>query len=283
MADPLDGLRALLGDRLLTDPAVLAENASDFGRLLQAPPLAVARPGSTAETAAVVRWAGAAKVPLVARGKAHSQSGLSLGAGAVVLDLSGMASVGRPDPGTGDLEAGGGALWRDVAAAALAAGRIPPVLTNNLGVSVAGTLSVAGLGISSFRHGCQGDQVASLEVVTGAGDVVACSAEKERDLFDAVRSGLGTCGVITRATLRTVACLPRVRTYFLLYDDLPSLMKDARRLMEEGRFGYLEAWCVPCPQGFRKTDGVPVPFAQWFYPLHVSVEFRPGEAPDAVT
>jgi FAD/FMN-containing dehydrogenase len=280
VAEPLSDLRALLGARLVEDPAVLAENATDFGRLLQAKPRAVARPADAAEVAAVVRWARGAKVPLVTRGKGHSQSGLSLAEGAVVLDLSGIAAVGRPDPSTGDMSVGGGALWRDVAAAAAAVGRTPPVLTNNLGVTVGGTLSVAGLGISSFRFGCQGDQVAEMEVVTGAGEVLVCSAEKERELFDAVRSGLGLCGVVTRAVLRTVPALPQVRTYYLLYDDLPSFLKDARLLMTEERFGWLEAWCVPCPQGFRKVDGVPTPFAQWFFPLHASVEFRPGETPD---
>lgn len=280
MADPLADLRTLLGPRLVEDAAALEENSTDFGRILRMRPLAVARPESAAETAAVVRWARATKVPLVSRGKAHSQSGLSLAAGAVVLDLANLASVGTPDPASGTVEAGGGAEWRAVVAASLPAGLVPPVLTNNLGVTVAGTLSVAGLGISSFREGCQGDNVLEMEVVTGAGDVVTCSPERERDLFDAVRSGLGLCGVITRARLRLVPAKPQVRTWYLLYDDLPSFMKDARTLMADGRFGYLESWCVPCPQGFRKVEGVPTPFAQWFFPLHASVEFSPDAAPD---
>ncbi len=280
MPDPLADLRAMLGPRLIEDAALLAECATDFGRLLKKAPRAVARPADPAEVAAVVRWARAAKVPLVTRGKAHSQSGLSLAEGAVVVDLAGLASVGGPDPARGRIDAGGGALWRDVAAAALAAGTIPPVLTNNLGVTVGGTLSVAGLGISSFRHGCQGDNVLEMEVVTGAGEVVTCSPEKERDLFDAVRSGLGLCGIVTRATLRLVPAAARVRTWYLLYDDLPSFMKDARTLMTDGRFGWLESWCVPCPQGFRKVDGVPSPFAQWFFPLHATVEIDPAAPPD---
>jgi cytokinin dehydrogenase len=154
------------------------------------------------------------------------------------------------------------------------------VLTNNLGVSVGGTLSVAGLGIASFREGCQGDQVLELEVVTGAGDRVLCGPDREKELFDAVRSGLGLSGVIVRAVLRLVAAKPMVRTHYLLYDDLPSLMKDGQELMTKHRFGYLESWCVPCPQGFRKVGGAPTPFAQWFFPLHASVEFDPASPPD---
>ena len=280
MPDHLQDLRTLLGSRLIEDPAVLGENTTDFGRLIQAKPLGVARPASVAEVAAVVKWARSSKVPLVTRGKGHSQSGLSLAADAVVLDLAGLASIGKPDAAAGSIEVGGGAQWRDIVAASLPAGLVPPVLTNNLGVSVGGTLSVAGLGIASFREGCQGDNVLEMEVVTGAGEVVVCSATKERELFDAVRSGLGLCGVITRATLRLVPAKPKVRTWYLLYDDLPSLMKDARLLMTDGRGGYLESWCVPCPQGFRKVDGVPTPFAQWFFPLQLSAEFAPDAPPE---
>jgi FAD/FMN-containing dehydrogenase len=273
-------LRTLLGPRLVEEPAAVGEASVDFGRLIKKVPKAVARPKDTAEVAAVVKWARGAKIPLVTRGQGHSQSGLGLAEGAVVLDLSSINSVGAPDKATGTVDVGGGALWRDIAAKSLAAGLIPPVLTNNLGVSVGGTLSVAGLGIASFRRGCQGDQVEELEVVTGAGDVVVCGPGKEQALFDSVRAGLGLCGVVTRARLRLVPVLPKVRTYYLLYDDLPSFMKDAKTLMTDGRFGYLESWCVPAPQGFRKVDGVPTPFAQWFFPLHASVEFEPGQVPD---
>jgi cytokinin dehydrogenase len=276
----LAGLRAILGDRLLTDAAALEANSSDFGRILKKPPVAVARPSSTGEVVKLVRWARGAKVPLVSRGQAHSQCGLSLLEKGVVLDTSLLNHIGAPDAAALRIDVGGGTIWRDVAAAALKAGLQPPVLTNNLGVSVGGTLSVAGLGIASFRHGCQGDNALELEVVTGAGDVVVCGPGKDQDLYDAVRSGLGLCGVLTRATLRLVPAKPRIRTHYLLYDDLPSFMKDAETLMTDGRFTHIESWCVPCTQGFKKVNGVPTPFAQWFFPLHASVEFDPASPPD---
>ncbi|HEU4396047.1 MAG TPA: FAD-binding protein, partial [Planctomycetota bacterium] len=162
MSDPFRELRTLLGDRFSEDAAALGERVSDFGRILKKPPRALARPATTAELVSLVKWARGAKVPLVARGQAHSQSGLSLADAAVAVELAGdLAAVGAVDAGKGTIEAGGGAIWRDVATKAAAAGTIPPVLTNNLGVTVGGTLSVAGLGVASFRHGCQGDQVAA--------------------------------------------------------------------------------------------------------------------------
>ncbi|MHC4922588.1 MAG: FAD-binding protein [Planctomycetota bacterium] len=280
MAADLSALRELLGDRLLEDEATLADCSSDFGRIFENRPLAVARPANSDEVARLVRWARDTGVKVVSRGQAHNQSGLSTGAGCVVLQTEGMNDIGDPDPASGTIRVGAGAIWRDVVAKTLAAGLVPPVLTNNLGVSIGGTLSVAGLGIASFREGCQGDQVLEMEVVTGAGDVVTCSADAETDLFDAVRSGLGLNAVITAATLRLVKAPKQVRTHYLLYDDLPSLMKDSEALMANGPFEYLESWCVPCPQGFRKVEGVPTPFAQWFFPLHASIGWDDEEPND---
>jgi hypothetical protein len=58
-----------------------------------------------------------------------------------------------------------------------------------------------------------------------------------------------------------------------LYDDLPTLMRDERTLMERNQVSALESWCVPCPQGFRQGPMGPQVFAEWFFPLHVTMEY----------
>src|SRR6185369_6510598 len=113
----------------------------------------------------------------------------------------------------------------------LAQGLVPRVLTNNLNVTIAGTLSMAGLGVASFRYGTQADNAVELQVVTGTGKIVVCSREENRELFDAVRCSLGQFGIITRAKVRLRRCKPKVRKYYLLYDDLGALMADAKRVM----------------------------------------------------
>ena len=128
-----------------------------------------------------------------------------------------------------------GVIWRDLVAASLEKGLVPRVLTNNLGVQISGTLSMAGLGVASFRYGTQADNVVELEVVTGTGEIVTCSRERNRDLFDVVRCGLGQFGVITRATVRLRRAKSVVRKYFLLYDDLGTLMEDMKRVMDPGK------------------------------------------------
>jgi cytokinin dehydrogenase len=166
----------------------------------------------------------------------------------------------------------GGVTWRTLLGGCAQLGLSPPVLTNNLDVTVGGTLSTAGLGVASWREGTQADNCVELEVVTGDGEIMRCSHQVNRELFDAVRAGMGLFGVITEARLKLRRQKTGYRSFYLLYDDLPALLNDCQLLMNEERFDYLEAWCTPCPQGFKNVGSERRAFAQWFYPLHATIE-----------
>lgn len=282
-------LRALLGDRFVEREALLRTYRSDFGRIAEGRPRAAAIPTSDEEVRRVVQICAEAGVGLVARGNAHSQSGQAVRAGGVVLDMTGLNRVLEVDDARGTVTCDGGASWQQVVDETLARGWIPPVLTNNLDATVAGTLSTAGLGVTSFREGTQADHVERLEVVTGTGELRSCSRSENPELFDAVRAGLGQFGVIARATLRLRRTDPRIRKYFLLYDDLATLLGDIDELLgDPDRFRAMEAWCSPCVQGTHRIgpgmnlgEGHQV-FAAWFFPLHLSIEYT-DDPPDTDT
>jgi cytokinin dehydrogenase len=276
-------LRTLVQGEVLDDSAAREAHSGDFGRMIRRVPAVVVRPASTADVAAVVGYARRSRVPVSTRGEAHTQTGQSLTDGGILLDMTSMAAVasidaGGPDGPTADCEAG--LKWETLVRRTLAQGLIPPVLTNNLGVTIGGTLSVAGLGVASFRHGAQGDNVIEIEAVTGAGDIVVCGPGNNPDVFDAVRSGLGQFGVITRARLRLRPARAKARTWYLLYDDLHAAMRDMQIVIDEERADNVESWCVPCPQGFRWAGQTKEAFAAWFYPLHLTAEFDPAAPPD---
>jgi FAD/FMN-containing dehydrogenase len=280
-------IKEALGERILLDPEVRDQYRSDFGRLVDHEPGAVARCTSAEEVAEVVRFCRDKHIPIVPRGQAHTQSGQATSRGGIVLDTSSMAVIHDIDEAGETATVDGGVVWRDLVAATLPLGLVPRVLTNNLGVSIAGTLSMAGLGVASFRYGAQVDNVVELEVVTGAGEIVTCSPTQNRDLFDVVRSGLGQFGIIVRAKIRLRRCKPRVRMYYLLYDDLATFMADVEGIMRPGSvWTSIESWCTPCLQGMKHIgEGLDLgegmqTFAQWFYPVHLTVDLDEGETVD---
>lgn len=286
-ADALRELKDVLGDRILLDEEVRALYRSDFGRTVDRLPAAVARCTSAEEVAEVVRFCRERKIPVVPRGQAHTQSGQATSEGGVLLDTSVMNRIHEVNEEEETATCDAGVVWRDLVTATLEKGMVPRVLTNNLGVQISGTVSMAGLGVASFRYGTQADNVLELQVVTGTGEIVTCSREQNRELFDVVRCGLGQFGVLTRAKIRLRKCKSTVRKYYLVYDDLGALMEDAKKVMDPGNstFSSLESWCTPCLQGIKKIgEGMELgegmqTFALWLFPFHVTVEFNPGEEP----
>jgi len=269
--DALNKLQALLGDQVVTDRDILEEVSTDFGGLIQKQPRAVVIPQSATDLSQILQVATEDRWPVSTRGSAHSQSGQSLTQNGFLLDMTGLNKIGKA--GNDSVWVDSGVTWGDLVKELMPLGLIPPVLTNNLNVTIGGTLSMAGLGVASHRYGTQADNVEALEVVTGAGDLVTCSATENQDLFDCSRCGLGQFSVITRAKIKLRRFKPRVRTYYLLYDSIEALMTDQTRVLSDLRFDFVEGWCSPCPQGLRKMGETKVPFAQWFYPAHLTIEY----------
>jgi len=257
--------RAHLEGMLSCEREACAAAAQDFGAIISRQPSAVFRPGSAADIAGLLRWAGSHGLRVAARGQGHSVYGRAQAENGVVIWMDALNSIHGVEADR--VVVGAGATWKSVLEATLARGLTPPVLTNYLGLSIGGTIAVGGIGGSTSRHGMQTDHVIELEVVTGEGSVVTCSAGSGTKLFDAVRGGLAQCGVITRAALRLVRAPRRVRRYQFFYPNLASLVVDQQGALADNRFSQLQGAVIPDAGG------------GWRYQLEGAV-FHDGGIPD---
>lgn len=279
-APDVDALRATVDGVVMPGASAHDEFVTNFGHIHYWRPTVVVKPTSIQDVQAALSWAKQHGLTVSTRGAAHSQSELAINQGGVLLDMKAMARILAVDPAAATVTVEPGAIWRDVVARVYRQGLIPPVLTNNLSVTVGGTLSVAGIGVSSFRYGAQADNVEELEVVTIDGALHHCSRREKPELFWGVLSGLGQLAIIVKAALRLRRPRAMTRTYYLLYDDVRRFMEDSRTAMDSGRWDYIESWCAPCPQGLKWVNGIRQPFARWFFPTHLTVEFDPAAPPD---
>jgi cytokinin dehydrogenase len=260
---PLDG-------ELLLDETTRAEYAQDYGQIVHEKPIAVLKPKSVEDISRMIRFARRHGIRIAARGQGHLPFGQAQVRAGLVIDLRSLRTVHAIS--SDRLEADAGIQWRGLIKAALTGGLTPPVLTSFLGLTVGGTLSIGGIGTTSYRDGAQVDNVIELEVVTGEGAVLTCSEMQNRDLFEAVLAGQGQCAIITKAVVRLVPALSTVREYVLRYPDLKTLMHDATLLSSDqsgdGRFDGVVAWLIPLPGG------------DWGYFLISTRNFTPPDAPD---
>ncbi len=280
MASLQDALGRRVRGAVLCGDRIPPDRATNFGHVIHAIPRLLLQPANADDVAAAVQFARENRLTLSTRGSGHSQSWVGVNDRGMLLDMTSLGSVGEVDEESLTIDVGGGAIWGDIVRALAPRGVAPPVLTNNLNVTVGGTLSIAGIGVASFRHGTQGDQVAELDVVTGAGELVTCGPERHPDLFWGTVAGLGQCGIITRARLKLRRVKPMTRTYYLLYDDVHRFLDDSRAAMASEVWDHLESWASPSPQGTKPVSGRRQVFARWFFPFHLTVEFDPGSPPD---
>jgi cytokinin dehydrogenase len=232
---------------LRTDETLLEEAGADFGHIVRRRPAAVLQPRNAAEIADFLEFARRRRLPVAARGRGHSTHGQAQAAGGVVVDLRGLAALG---PVAGDrITVGAGASWHDVLTETLRHGLTPPVLTDYLGVSVGGTLSVGGIGGAAHRHGVQTDTVLDLEIVTGDGAIHTVTPDQP--LGRAALAGLGQCGIITRATLRLVPAPETVHRHLICYPSIGELAAAQRRFLRAGTFDYLEGQILAGADGWQ--------------------------------
>ena len=221
-----------------TDAASLARAARDFGGLVVRPPLAVVTPRDIGEVVSAVGFANANRLPVSVRGQGHTTRGQSLATDGIVIDTGALASI-RLDGS--HVVVGSGARWDAVLALTVEQGKTPPVLTDYLGLSVGGTLSVGGVGGQSFARGLQTGNVSELTVVTGKGEVITCSPTSNGELFDGCLGTLGQCAIIVDAKLSLVDAPARARVLELSYRDAASMLLDQQLCAESGRFDYILA------------------------------------------
>lgn len=239
--------------------------AQDYGRIVHERPYAVLHARTAEDIVRAVQYARRSGLSIATRGQGHQPFGQAQVRGGIVIDMRRLAALHalRGD----QLEVEAGATWRSVVSAAAPRRRTPPVLPALLDLTVGGTLSIGGVGLSAFRYGAQVDQVTQLQVVTGAGEVVRCSEREHSDLFAAALAGQGQCAIITRAVLRLVEAQPFLREYLLEYADLQTLLQDEARLVDEQRFDGVVALIRQSDQG-------------WTFALNAIRQFTPPDTPD---
>ena len=203
----LRGLNEKMGDRLfLADDGARRRSAATSAAWSIACP---ARWRAAPPPRRWPRWCATAAqhgMPIVPRGQGHTQSGQATNDGGVLLDTSAMRRIHEIDAVGLTATCDGGVVWRDLVAATGAEGLVPPVLTNNLGVSSPARPRWPASASRASATAARPTTRSSSRWSPATGEIVVCSREPNRELFDVVRCGFGQFGIITRVKTRLRRC-----------------------------------------------------------------------------
>lgn len=178
-------------------------------------PMAVVRPSTGDEVAAILRAASATSVTVVPYGAGSGVVGAVVNTGQFIsLDVSGLTADPIFHDDRGEVTVGAGVLASALEAAANARGRRIPHYPQSLGLaSIGGLVATRSSGTFSSKYGNIEDLLVALEVVLPDGSTVRTKASPRSStgpsLAQLFVGSEGTLGVITSVTLRT---LPQAAT-----------------------------------------------------------------------
>ncbi|KAM7530045.1 hypothetical protein LguiB_033455 [Lonicera macranthoides] len=225
--------------------------ATDFGNIHHHPPAAVLHPKSVSDISTTIKhifqMGPTSSLTVAARGHGHSLQGQAQTHQGVVIDMESLQGE-KMYFHTGErpyVDVPGGHLWINVLHESLKHGLAPKSWTDYLHLTVGGTLSNAGFSGQAFRHGPQINNVYQLEVVTGTGEVITCTEQRNADLFYGVLGGLGQFGIITRARISLEPAPSMVKWIRVLYSDFTTFSNDQEQLiLSKHSFDYIEGFVL---------------------------------------
>ena len=138
------------------------------------------------------------------------------------IHVSGLDQILSIDAEAKTCVAEPGVPFSRVVEATLALGLIPTVVPELEGITLGGAVAGCSVESMSYKYGGFHDGCLEYEIVTGAGEVLTCSREREPLSFQMIHGSYGTLGVLTRLTFRLVKALPYVRMEYRAFPDARS-------------------------------------------------------------
>jgi FAD/FMN-containing dehydrogenase len=235
-----------------------------YNGMIDRRPAVIAYCADEADVAAALRYGIEHGLRIAIRGGGHNGAGLGSVDDGLVIDLSQMNDI-TVDAAASMARVGGGALLKDLLDATHQHGLTVPV--GIIGTTGVGGLTLGGgMGHLTRGLGLTIDNLVAATVVLADGSIVQTDAEREPELFWALRGGGGNFGVVTSFSFR---CHPLTTVLAgpVLYDiddaaDLLAWYRDALPELPDDVSGFFAFLSIPPGPPFpeelhlRKVCGV---------------------------
>lgn len=275
-----DDLAAAIGaEHVLADPDLTAGYTTDWTRRYCGDAVCVARPGTTAQVADVVRACARHHVPIVSQGGNTGLVGGSVpNRGGVLLSTRRLRRLDPVDTLAAQVSAGAGVTIAGLQAHARAAGLEYGIsLASRDSATVGGTIATNAGGVHTIRYGGTRAQLFGVEAVMADGSVISRlggvrADNTGYDLAQLLAGSEGTLGVITAARLRLWPAEPHAVTVLAGVDGIEAalaLLAEIRARAPGVRAAeYFEAAGLTL---VREHTGLPAPLPR-AYPAYLLAE-----------
>ncbi len=242
MSDIVEQLREIVGDGAVTVGEAIHEDDTHDEALTGSPvvPLAVVRPSTTDEVAAVLALADRIGLGVVARG---AGTGLSGGcrpvADGVVVAFDRMDRILEIDTDNHTAVVEPGVSLRQLDEALAPLGLMYPVYPGESSASLGGNVGTNAGGMRAIRFGVTRHNVLGLEAVLAGGQVITVGGKFVKsstgyDLTQLIIGSEGTLALATKVVLKLQPRLPHLSTVLAPFATLEGITEAVPRIMAVG-------------------------------------------------
>ncbi len=262
--DPLiEALRALLGERLSTAPAVREHHGKDASYHAVEAPDAVAFAETTEEVAAIVKLCAAHKRPVIAFGTGTSLEGhVQAAHGGICIDLSAMTEILEVNEADLDCRVQAGVTRKALNTYLRDTGLFFPI-DPGADASLGGMAATSASGTNAVRYGTMRENVMGLTVVLADGRVIRTGGRARKsaagnDLTRLFVGSEGTLGIITEIQLRLYGIPEAVTAAVCSFDTLAGAVDTVILTIQSGipvaRIELLDELQVKAINAYSKLD-----------------------------
>lgn len=229
----------------------------------------VYHPKSIDEIKEILKFANDSKTRIVFRGGGCSYGDASIINGGIVVDMQSYNKILNFDESTGIIHAESGTTIKQIWEFAIEKGFWPPVVSGTMHPTLGGALSMNIHGKNNFAVGPLGEHVVEFSFLTGSGETIICSKEKNKELFYSFISGLGMLGCFLEIKLK----LKKIYSGKMLVTPIPT--KNLKEMFDEfvkhlPSSDYLVGWVDAFATGASLGRGL----------IHKANNLKEGEDPD---
>ena len=157
------------------------------------------------------------------------------------IDLSPLNELLEIDEKNMTCTAESGITFEDLTKATLAKGLMPNTVSELKGITIGGAVSGCSVESKSYQDGGFHDSCLDYEIITGQGEVVTCSPEKDSDIFEMIHGSYGTLGIISKIKFKLLPAKPFVRMEYRHHSNFEDFWADLSEWCEKADYEFVDA------------------------------------------
>jgi FAD/FMN-containing dehydrogenase len=114
---------------------------------------------------------------------------------------------------------------------------VPELETITIGGAVAG----CSLESMSFKYGGFFDSCINIEIITGKGEIINSSKEKNKDIFEMIHGSYGTLGILTLLKFKLIPAKPYVKIEYECFSSFNNLMAAIMKHYQDKDLDFIDA------------------------------------------